>query len=240
LLWNGFYVGLNLGGAFSANSGSQLVSAYSDPRFGFGATVPGQAALGPNLFFLPNGNTTNGAGGVIGGGQGGYNFQFNQFVIGVETDIQGTSLQGTAPGNAALYPTVYAPTANNFLAPLGALNASKLSLDYLGTVRGRAGYLFTPSLLLYGTAGFAYGGVSAWSHSNTRTGWTAGAGVEWMFMPNWSAKLEYLYTDLSSSGSTGAGGWNYGYHFHPEFHTIRAGVNYHFNWAAPAPAFAKY
>ena len=52
------------------------------------------AAVGPNLFFLPNGNTLGSAGGVVGGAQVGYNFQFNQFVIGAETDFQGTSISG--------------------------------------------------------------------------------------------------------------------------------------------------
>ena len=61
-----------------------------------------------------------------------------------------------------------------------------------------------------------------------------------MFAPNWSAKVEYLYADLQSGGITGAFGYNYGYHFHPEINIVRAGVNYHFNWAAPAPVLAKY
>ncbi len=107
-------------------------------------------------------------------------------------------------------------------------------------MRGRAGWLFTPTLLVYGTAGFAYGGVQAWSYTNTRTGWTAGGGLEWMFAPRWSAKVEYLYADLDSGGTTGGFGWNWGYHFHPQLNIVRAGVNYHFNWAEPAPVLAKY
>jgi len=38
--------------------------------------------------------------------------------------------------------------------------------------------------------------VDAWSFQNTRTGWTAGGGVEWLFAPHWSAKAEYLYVGL--------------------------------------------
>ena len=49
-----------------------------------------------------------------------------------------------------------------------------------------------------------------------------GGGVEWMFLPNWSAKAEYLYTDLSSGGTTGTFGYNYGYHRHPQFNIVRA------------------
>ena len=91
------------------------------------------------------------------------------------------------------------------------------SIDYLGTVRGRLGFLVTPTLLVYGTAGLAYAsanlsatyttydlanfygpGLANPQNSDTRVGWTAGGGVEWMFLPNWSAKLEYLYYDLGS------------------------------------------
>jgi outer membrane immunogenic protein len=91
-------------------------------------------------------------------------------------------------------------------------------LDYLGTVRGRLGWLATPTFLLYGTGGLAYGGVhsstsinfnstsvngnvpgvGSGSFSDTRAGWTAGAGFEWKFFPSWSAKLEYLHYDLGS------------------------------------------
>jgi outer membrane immunogenic protein len=96
-------------------------------------------------------------------------------------------------------------------------------------------------LLLYGTAGFAYGGVTAFQQSNTSTGWTAGGGAEWLFAPHWSAKLEYLYVDLASSGINGAfTGWELGNNHHPQINVVRAGVNYHFNWAAPAPTVAKY
>ena len=92
------------------------------------------------------------------------------------------------------------------------------NLDYLGTVRGRLGFLLTPTFLVYGAGGFAYGGasfntsfianesqatpyptVSAQSNSGqTRTGWTAGGGLEWTLKSNLSAKIEYLYYDLGT------------------------------------------
>jgi outer membrane immunogenic protein len=92
-------------------------------------------------------------------------------------------------------------------------------IDYLGTARGRVGYLITPSLLGYATGGFAYGGVksnasifgfetvpagignafTSASFSGTRIGWTLGAGLEWKFWQNWSLKGEYLYYDLGRS-----------------------------------------
>lgn len=246
LTWNGFYAGLNLGGGWSANSGRNLVSAYWDPNYQFGGQgfYPNEST-GTNLFFLPNNNQSGSNGGVIGGLQIGYNFQFNpSIVVGVETDFQGSSLSGQGPSNYAFYPSPFLTpgslSANSALIPVAAINGGNLALDYIGTVRGRAGWLFTPTLLVYGTAGFAYGGVQAWNQTNIRSGWTAGGGLEWMFAPNWSAKVEYLYADLQSGGITGTFGYNYGYHFHPEINIVRAGVNYHFNWAAPAPVLAKY
>ncbi|ARN79923.1 outer membrane protein [Methylocystis bryophila] len=252
LTWNGFYAGLNIGGAWNSNSPNNEVSAYWDPRLPFGSsfTAPGFGTT-PNLFFLPNsGNNNGGNAGVVGGLQVGYNFQFNpSIVVGVETDFQGSSLSSNGGNNYQLFPSPYVAGLGTVpagigspgvLVPVAAINGSNLALNYLGTVRGRAGWLFTPTLLVYGTAGFAYGGVQAWGQNNLRTGWTAGGGLEWMFAPNWSAKIEYLYADLSSGGQNGGSGWNWGYHFHPQLNIVRAGVNYHFNWAAPAPVLAKY
>ncbi len=234
-LWTGFYAGLNLGGVWDASSGQSGSSAYYDPNFPFGATIGGVS----NLFFLPNGNTTGGAYGVIGGGQVGYNFQFGQsIVIGAETDIQATSLSGSGPQNNTSYTSPLTPGA--VLVPVAPLNSSRVSMPYVGTLRGRIGFLVTPTFLVYGTAGLAYDGVDAWGYSNTRTGWTAGGGLEWMFAPHWSAKLEYLYADLSGGGVTGGFSWNYGYNVHPQINIARVGVNYHFDVAAPAPVVAKY
>ncbi len=246
LIWTGFYGGLNIGGGWNSNNPNNEGSAYWDPNYAFGgAGLLPNFTTSPNLFFLPNGNQTGSAGGVIGGAQVGYNFQFNpSIVVGVEADFQGSSISSNGQGNSSLYPSPFLTPpfgpGTGILVPVSAINGGSLALNWFGTVRGRAGWLFTPSLLVYGTAGFAYGGVSAWSYNNTPTGWTAGGGLEWMFAPRWSAKVEYLYIDLSSGGLTGANGWNWGYRFHPEINVVRAGINYHFNWAEPAPVLAKY
>jgi len=243
-LWTGFYAGLNLGGGWAAGGGDNSYLPYSDPGFPIGSHP--FAALPSNLFFLPGGGQTgNNTGGVVGGGQIGYNYQFgNSVVIGAEADFQGTSITGGNQGNnASAYPSPYgvlSPTG--LILPLATGNGGNIALPWFGTVRGRLGYLVTPTLLLYGTAGFAYGDVTVFNYSDTRTGWTAGGGVEWLFLPNWSAKLEYLYVDLSSGGANGGGGWgwNLGNNRHPQLNVVRAGVNYHFNFGAPAPVVARY
>ncbi len=235
-LWTGFYGGVNLGGGWTNNT---FVPNYlvlvrpADPVVNPNIVNPVDPFVGTpfGAVAVLSNNGGGGQGGVVGGGQVGYNYQFGaSFLIGGEADLQGTTIGGG--GN------------NGW----GAILVGRRSpaIDWFGTVRGRLGWLFTPTLLVYGTGGFAYGGVSTgggWfggSYSHTRTGWTAGGGVEWMFMPNWSAKAEYLYVDLDSSGTTGTWGWNWGYHRHPQINVVRAGVNYHFNWGAPAPVIAKY
>ena len=261
-MWTGFYVGLNAGGTWS---GSNAITTTASPAFPFaplGNVVPYTFASAA----LASTNIGAGTGGFIGGGQIGYNWQFyNNFVVGVEADIQGLA-GGSASGTAG---GVLAPVAGESI--VSSTTASR-SLDYFGTVRGRLGWLFSPTLLLYGTGGFAYGGVSVntntfqqivgapavanpWfgsaSFADTRTGWTAGGGVEWMFMPNWSAKVEYLYYDLGSvtfNSNPLISATNAGAPFTAAFqqtstrfdgHIVRAGLNYHFNWGA-APVVAKY
>jgi outer membrane immunogenic protein len=139
--------------------------------------------------------------GVAGGGQLGYNWQIGQFVLGGETDIQ-------------------ASAADDTFAPY------KFSNPWFGTLRGRAGFAIN-NVLLYATAGLAYGGLKAelgsLTESKTLVGWTGGVGLEYGFAQNWSAKVEYLYMDLGSRAYTITGvdnGLQASY--------LRFGVNYHF------------
>ncbi|MVT54497.1 outer membrane beta-barrel protein [Bradyrhizobium yuanmingense] len=139
--------------------------------------------------------------GFVAGVQAGYNFQNGPGVFGVEGDIQ-------------------AAGADDTFAPW------KFSNPWFGTLRGRAGYAFN-NVLFYGTAGLAFGELRAqtfgWSESHTTAGWTIGAGAEIGLAPNWSAKLEYLYIDLSTSQFAITGVSN-GY----SANVVRAGVNYRF------------
>jgi outer membrane immunogenic protein len=217
MTWTGFYGGLNLGGGWQDRSSSNVWQGW-----GWGN------------------NNSGGSGGVVGGGQIGYNYQFSPWlVVGLETDFQGTSIGSSGANNAWAIAW----------AGWGGWSADTARINWFGTVRGRAGVTFPgwSQLLVYGTGGFAYGEVQRnfWWNQNSavQTGWTAGGGVEWMFMPNWSAKGEYLYTDLSGSRQNTwfNPGWGLNnVNNHTRFHTVRAGVNYHFNWGASAPVLAKY
>jgi outer membrane immunogenic protein len=234
--WTGFYGGLNIGGGW-VDGGNTANLAYADPAFPVLAAPAGFTT--PNLFLLP-GATTGTSAGVVGGGQIGFNYQFGtSFLIGVEADMQGTSMSAGSGSNLTAFPSPYAAT--NLLLPLAGSAGGNLGLPWFGTVRGRIGYLVTPSLLVYGTGGFAYGGAEAFGYSATLTGWTAGGGVEWMFMPNWSAKLEYLHAEFGSGDfNNGSWGWGAGLQGNLQLNLVRAGINYHFNWGAPAAILAKY
>jgi outer membrane immunogenic protein len=139
--------------------------------------------------------------GFSGGAQAGYNWQTGQFVVGAETDIQLSA-------------------ADDTFAPY------QFSNPWFGTFRGRAGMAFS-NVLLYATAGLAYGEgkLSAFGGTETHTnlGWTAGAGIEVGFTPHWSAKAEYLYFDLGNQSYV-LTGVNNGL----TFGLVRLGVNYHF------------
>ena len=210
--WTGLYAGLNAGGAWNSNATANLLSAPVFVAPGVGEEPWAASSSMASARTL----ATQGAG-FIGGGQIGYNWQLNEsFVAGIETDIQGIAGGANSGTNTSLLPT---PTAGlNFLT----VSSASKSLDYLGTVRGRVGYLLTPTLLAYASGGFAYGGVTAKtsffqtvpndqppsyeflgannsSFSDTRVGWTVGGGVEWLVCPNWSVKLEYLYDDLGNA-----------------------------------------
>jgi len=252
-LWAGFYAGLNAGGTFSGNSYVDTSTAALGP-----AAPPVGFAFASSTSSLASLNDV----GFIGGGQIGDNYQFSPVLVaGVEADIQGTTGSvaanqvGFSGGVLGAIPVTYGLIERN--------------VAYLGTVRARLGYLITPTLLLYATGGLAYGGVNlqasyasfdaanvfgpgfgATSLSDTQVGYAVGGGAEWMFWPNWSAKLEYLYYDLGSIstpgaavvGPAGAGTWAYSSVATSRFngHMVRAGLNYHFLFGAPPPVVAKY
>lgn len=234
--WTGFYVGGNVG--------------YSWGRSSDTSTVTNGAGT---VLFTSAGRTN--LDGVVGGGQIGYNWQIQSWVFGLEADIQGTDEKGTR--NFTCPTGTCTPTFGVIAVFPGPALPVALSqkIDWFGTVRGRIGFLAIPQVLFYATGGFAYGEVDsketiglaapqAFSQSNTSVGWTVGAGVEGAIGGNWTARLEYLYVDLSKvSGSFattqaafGGGAIISSYSSRVTDNIVRVGINYKFG----GPVIAKY
>ncbi len=192
--WTGFYVGLNAGGVIG--SGNRTTSLF----------VP--AAASWIATYYPN-NLGSSPSGFIGGGQAGYNWQTGAFVLGVETDFDGTTMSKTFNYTSPAF-AVGTPFPGDILS----VNA-KANLDWLGTTRARLGFVATPDnrLMFYATGGVAYGGGSSSFHafdtqndiflsgspSSSRVGWTIGAGAEYAITNNITVKGEYLYYNLGST-----------------------------------------
>jgi len=205
--WTGFYVGVNAGGGFGFS--------HNDFSVGGGPTF---ASVDLPLK------------GAIGGGQIGYNWQSGPIVFGMETDFQASSIKGS----------ISTPCVPPFCGlPLTASYSQEL--PWFGTVRGRVGY-GQAGWLLYATGGYAYGRVDTsaiatagpltaqLSTSETRSGWTVGAGAEMLVAPRWSVKLEYLYVDLgrATNNYAFAGLPTLNNSTHDSFNIARAGVNFRF------------
>jgi outer membrane immunogenic protein len=175
--WTGCYVGGHVGGAVSEDKTTSLFGN----SIGFSST------------------------GFVGGGQIGCDYQFAPgWVAGVEGRAAWTSLNNSHPA-----------TVRNLITGVVVPSQFTLSNDFLASATARLGYSFAPRWLV-----FARGGA-AWIHEKVddafttvrgiavdpsaavnRTGWTAGAGVDWAFAPHWSASLEYNYYDFGSRGAT--------------------------------------
>ena len=150
------------------------------------------------------------ADGFVGGGQVGYNWQSQQFVFGVEADVSLADISVT----------------ERLIGP-GVVVSATGWIDWLATVRGRAGVLVNPSLLLYATAGLGIvhgevhgrvsviglGQISA-SESDTETGFVYGVGIENKFNDKVSLRLEYL--GFGNNDTIG------------DFGVVRAGLNFKF------------
>lgn len=229
--WTGWYVGTHLG-------------------YGLGRTdmsTPGiwdRATGGPAEPFLSLWTLHPDPSGITGGGQVGYNLQRGSFLFGIEADISGSGMSGTD----TLSPLIL---ARGFKIPGSIISHEEI--NWFGTLRPRLGYIPIPRLLIYTTAGLAYGNVD---HSSsitigsvstqfpvsseiTQAGWTAGAGIEYAIGRRWSVQVEYLYCDLGDVHITNgeilrpmAEGRSFlgatGYDFSTAFNVIDFGLNYRF------------
>jgi outer membrane immunogenic protein len=216
--WAGFYVGVNGGYGWDADS-HKIDITTTPPLGGYPAITNGTDAKGG-----------------FGGGQIGYNWQgvwHPHLVIGIEADIEGSGIENSFQ--------------NRVLNGFGdTLHANK-DLDWFGTVRGRLGYAFG-NALVYGTGGFAFGGVKnqlvdvltvpptgtvTLQKDTTATGYVVGGGIEYLISPRWSLKAEYQYIDLGSyklsSPEVPPSGFTFSTNkIDNTFNTVRVGINYHF------------
>jgi len=204
--WTGWYVGVNGGGGWGTTNHTATT--------GF-TGIPGLPGLTTGNF--------NTSGGLVGGTVG-YNYQINWFLVGAEADLDWSNIRGTFNGTVPI--------------PGGSAGFSLSSqLRWLETTRVRAGFVWDHALI-YGTAGAALGGVNATANASaaasgigaavtasdtqTRFGWTAGAGVEYAFT-NWlSGKVEYMYVDLGSQNQIVIDNVKF------KTNIVRAGLNLHF------------
>ncbi|MCP9629580.1 porin family protein [Rhodopseudomonas palustris] len=181
--------------------------------------------------FAGSNNIQSDAGRFMGGVQGGFDYQFApNWVVGIEAQ--------------------YSWMASNNTGVLfsGGSTATENTRG-LGSVTGRLGYTWGPALL-YAKGGYAFrdsslgvldatGAAAGYSTSGSRNdGYTVGAGLEYMFAPSWSAKVEYQYYKFGDTNFTGGPADVVGTSFRNDDHTVKAGINYRFGWGGPA--VAKY
>jgi outer membrane immunogenic protein len=183
--------------------------------------------------------------GGMAGGQIGCDYQTGSFVFGIEgsaswADITGDSLDALSPGGNTL--------------------RDHSKIDFIGTIAGRLGWAWDRTLLYVkgggavvndsfratcdqavgACAGLPIGTTFASSQDNTRWGWLVGAGIEYAFTNNWSAKVEYNYMDFGRDSVTFAGpifaGPAFPFDIDQHVHVVKGAINYRFNWGGPVVA----
>jgi outer membrane immunogenic protein len=166
---------------------------------------------------------SDGNGGLFGGHIG-CNYQVSNWVFGVEGDLEWAGIDGDDGGFGG--------------------DTNELSIRWMGSLRGRLGYAWS-STLLYMTGGAAFTGARSSvldpgeqeSHKrNHIVGWTLGAGLEQAFGNNWSARIEYRYTDFGSRGFNLPVNGYVERHNDISLHAIRLGLTYRFGGGGPIMA----
>jgi outer membrane immunogenic protein len=230
----GWYAGLNAGYVITSGNGV-TVSGINDPAgVGFGALLAGGA-----LPFEANANFS----GFIGGAQAGYNWEYARgFLLGVEGDFDGIAAKRTI-AQPGLVPTGVAP----FTGP--SSSSFEREADWVSTLRARFGVqVLNGSFMPYVTAGGAAAevkmssafictacapatpaaGVTAAS-TITRFGGAVGAGFEWMIVPKFTIKGEYMYVEVGNSTNTLTyNGTTVTYSGRNGLNMLRAGINWYF------------
>ncbi len=224
--WTGFYAGVN--GGYGWGSGDTFFDPLPDAAT-FSDLEPITLSPDPS--------------GFIGGGQIGYNYQWNWLVLGAEADFQGSDMEG----HDKLF---------NFPDIFGVGNGTDTFLaahertQWFGTARGRIGFAPFCRLMIYATGGLAYGNVDYSANTNfdngttypvsfskTKAGWTVGGGLEYAIGHHWSIKAEYLYYDLGdedraqnklSFGVPQGPPFFVHYNFETTANIVRGGLNFKF------------
>lgn len=241
--WTGFYAGVNAGytwmntpaNVLAVGNGAALTSGEIPQWTPYPIGAAGVAVLN--------------SGGFIGGGQVGYNIQLNRFLIGAEAEFEG--LVGGKKTSTFVTPGPIPASVS--VAQIGR------AWDWAGAATARAGFLVTPTLLVYGKGGAGFGhaaanvlnynstmvGLGAGTPGHVYGGWAFGGGVEWMFMPHLSFKIEYLHFDLGkhqasvqglSYGAPITAVTNYLVQAHLKQDVVKAGLNLHFDWLTGDPS----
>ena len=228
--WTGWYAGVN--GGYSWGRSDTTGNLYNNTSGALLGTATDKFKLNGGIFGI----------------QGGYNWQSDKIVYGIEADIQWSGEKGSTLFSCNTGPCL--PTA---IAPGGALAdtvALSQKIAWFGTLRGRAGWTVTPTWLLYVTGGLAYGDVktdgaisgfnanggavsAAFSNDSWRAGWTVGAGLEGVISGKWTGKIEYLYIDLGNFSGGGTLLTSFPpllatFSSHVTDNVVRAGLNYHY------------
>ena len=226
--WTGFYVGGSVGGHQTRDRDPAV---FGENGYFGGPDAGNAAAAWP---FSGNGS------GFAGGVQAGYNWQFTNIVLGVEADIMG--LTGSVSRNTTF--------SENGGVDTAFVN-DQVRNNWMSTIRGRAG-VAVDRALFYVTGGAAFANFSI-SHSfsdtagpstgsisgnTTRTGWTAGGGIEYALNANWTLRGEYLYADFGTVNNTlldsAFGTFTVLHADHLTENVGRIGVNY--RWGGPVVA----
>ena len=202
--WTGFYLGGNIGGAWAHRD-------VTDSLFGV------------------NFNNGNNDGVFIGGGQLGFNWQVNYFVLGFEAEFDGLANNNNT--GTVLIPTVGAiqVTANNRWITTAAARFGVTNGYWLFYGKAGGGWVGNNSFTI---TNVTTGASITTSNNNTNSGWLVGAGIEWAFLPNWSTKLEYDFLGLNSRSFTVPAGFFAGDTFtqsNRNIQMLKVGVNYLFN-----------
>jgi outer membrane immunogenic protein len=164
----------------------------------------------------------------LGGVQAGFDYQFApNWVLGAE----------------AQYSWLGGNNNNGVIFPGGTVVTGRVA-DQIGSVTGRLGYTWGPALL-YAKGGYAwrdgnsigvnFAGVPQpfTTSGNSKDGYTVGAGLEYLFAPNWSAKAEYQYYNFGNTTFTAAPADVIGTRVRNDEHSVKVGVNYRFGWGGP-------